>query len=123
MTSASSAASTTWARLVPELLVVDIDKSLRFWRDVCGFTVLFDRPNEGFAYLDLDGAQIMLDEIGQTRDWATGPLEPPLGRGVNFQVSVPAIEPILAALARAGWPLIAAARRLLAGREIVRGEE
>ena len=95
----------TWARLVPELLVADIDKSLRFWRDVCGFTVLFDRPDEGFAYLDLDGAQIMLDEIGQTRDWMTGPLEPPLGRGVNFQVSVPAIEPILAALARADWPL------------------
>ncbi len=95
----------TWARLVPELLVADIDKSLRFWRNVCGFTVLFDRPNEGFAYLDLDGAQIMLDEIGQTRDWMTGPLEPPLGRGVNFQVSVPAIEPILAALARADWPL------------------
>ncbi len=95
----------TWARLVPELLVADIDKSLRFWRNVCGFTVLFDRPNEGFAYLDLDGAQIMLDEIGQTRDWETGPLESPLGRGVNFQISVPAIEPLLATLARADWPL------------------
>jgi catechol 2,3-dioxygenase-like lactoylglutathione lyase family enzyme len=91
--------------LVPELLVVDIDKSLRFWRDLCGFTVLFDRPDEGFAYLDLGGAQIMLDEIGKTRDWVTGPLEMPLGRGVNFQVRVPAVEPILESLARAGWPL------------------
>jgi hypothetical protein len=45
----------------------------------------------------------MLDQIGQTRDWVTGPLEPPLGRGVNFQVSVPTIEPISAALAH--WPL------------------
>lgn len=95
----------TWARLVPELLVADIDKSLQFWRDVCGFTVLFDRPDEGFAYLDLDGAQIMLDEIGQTRDWVTGPLEAPLGRGVNFQIRVPAVEPILAALSRSGWAL------------------
>jgi catechol 2,3-dioxygenase-like lactoylglutathione lyase family enzyme len=91
--------------LVPELLVVDIDKSLRFWRALCGFTVLFDRPDEGFAYLDLGGAQIMLDEIGKTRDWVTGPLEMPLGRGVNFQVRVPAVEPILESLARAGWPL------------------
>jgi hypothetical protein len=49
--------SVAWARLVPELLVVDINKSLRFWRDVCGFAVLFDRPDEGFAYLDLGGAQ------------------------------------------------------------------
>jgi hypothetical protein len=32
-------------------------------------------------------------------------MEIPFGRGVNFQVNVPAIEPILAALARAGWPL------------------
>jgi catechol 2,3-dioxygenase-like lactoylglutathione lyase family enzyme len=95
----------TGAALVPELLVSDIAKSLRFWRDVCGFTVLFDRPNEGFAYLDLDGAQIMLDEIGKTRDWVTGPLENPFGRGMNLFVRVEAIEPILASLAHAGWPL------------------
>lgn len=93
------------AALVPELLVVDIGKSLRFWRDVCGFTVIFDRPDEGFAYLDLDGAQVMLDEIGKTRDWVTGPLESPFGRGINLMVRVPAVQPILAALARAGWPL------------------
>ena len=106
MTSDSSASSTVaWARLVPELLVVDIGKSLRFWRDVCGFAVLFDRPDEGFAYLDLGGAQIMLDERTRTRNWETGPMEIPFGRGVNFQVSVPAIEPIVAALARADWPL------------------
>jgi hypothetical protein len=47
----------TWAVLVPELLVTDINKSLRFWRDVCGFTMLFDRPDVRFAYLDLDGAE------------------------------------------------------------------
>jgi catechol 2,3-dioxygenase-like lactoylglutathione lyase family enzyme len=95
----------TWAQLVPELLVGDIEKSLGFWRDICGFSVVFDRPDEGFVYLDLDGAQIMLDEIGKTRDWLTGPLESPLGRGINLQIRVPAVEPILAALARAGCPL------------------
>jgi catechol 2,3-dioxygenase-like lactoylglutathione lyase family enzyme len=94
-----------WAPLVPELLVSKVEKSLRFWRDICGFTVVFDRPDEGFAYLDRDGAQIMLDEIGKTRDWATGPLEHPLGRGINLQIRVPAVEPIVAALALAGWPL------------------
>jgi hypothetical protein len=66
--------------------------------------VAFDRLDEGFAYLDLDGAQIMLEERGRNRNWITGPLEFPLGRGVNFQVSVLTIEPILAALARADWP-------------------
>lgn len=95
----------TWARLVPELLVVDLHKSLLFYRDLCGFAVAFDRLDEGFAYLDRNGAQIMLEERGRNRNWVTGPLKIPLGRGVNFQVSVPAIEPILAALARAAWPL------------------
>jgi hypothetical protein len=47
----------------------------------------------------------MLDEIGKTRDWVTGPLESPLGRGINFQIRVSALEPLVAALARAGWPL------------------
>ena len=35
--------------------MVDIRKSLRFWRDLCSFAVAFDRLDEGFAYLDLDG--------------------------------------------------------------------
>src|SRR5690348_9990994 len=82
------------APLVPELLVADLQKSLRFWRDVCNFTVAFDRLDEGFAYLDLNGAQVMLEECGRNRNWVTGQLEFPLGRGVNFQVRVPTIEPI-----------------------------
>src|SRR5208282_556909 len=105
MTESPPASEGTWAQLVPELLVADIDKSLRFWRDLCGFVVVFDRLYEGFAYLDLDGAQVMLEERGRTRNWVTGTLETPFGRGVNFQVRVSAIEPILAALARANWPL------------------
>jgi catechol 2,3-dioxygenase-like lactoylglutathione lyase family enzyme len=94
-----------WAPLVPELLITDLRQSLRFWRDLCGFSVVFDRPEEGFAYLDREGAQIMLDQRGLTRDWETGRLEVPYGRGVNFQVRVPSVEPILAALAGANWPL------------------
>lgn len=105
MTFEGSHVGSERARLVPELLVTDLAASLRFWRDLCGFVVLFDRPDEGFAYLDRDGAELMLEERGRGRNWLTGPLETPLGRGVNFQVSVAAIEPILAALARVSWPL------------------
>jgi len=85
--------------------VTDLVTSLRFWRDLCGFTVVFDRFDEGFAYLDLNGGQVMLEQRGRNRNWVTGPLEIPLGRGINFQVSVSAIEPILEALVRAEWPL------------------
>jgi catechol 2,3-dioxygenase-like lactoylglutathione lyase family enzyme len=98
----------TQARLVPELLVASINDSLRFWRDMCGFRVEYDRTDEGFAYLDLEGAQVMLEERGRGRNWITAPLEAPLGRGINFQISVRSIQPILEALAGAGWPLFMA---------------
>jgi catechol 2,3-dioxygenase-like lactoylglutathione lyase family enzyme len=94
-----------WAPLTPELIVTDIKASLRFWRDLCGFRVAFERPNKGFAYLDLDGAQIMLEERDQSRNWIVGPMEPPFGRGINFQIGVREIEPILDSLAAADWPL------------------
>jgi len=103
------AADFAWAPLVPELSVTDLRQSLRFWRDLCGFAVVFDRPEEGFAYLDLGvGAQIMLDQRGLTRDWETGPMEKRYGRGVNFQVRVSSLDPILASLAGANWPLFLA---------------
>ena len=109
MISARSVATTfAWARLVPELLVTNVNESLHFWRDLCGFRVAFDRLYEGFAYLDLDGAQIMLEERGRSRNWVTGPLATPLGRGINFQISVASIQPILQALEKARWPLFMA---------------
>lgn len=93
------------ARLVPELLVTDIQESLNFWCGLCGFSVAYDRVEECFAYLDRDGAQIMLDQYNVGRNWVTGPLEAPYGRGINFQIEVQSNAPILEALARAEWPL------------------
>ncbi|KAI9024635.1 Glyoxalase/Bleomycin resistance protein/Dihydroxybiphenyl dioxygenase [Hyaloraphidium curvatum] len=94
------------APLVPELLVSDLARSLAFWRDLVGFEVLYDRREDGFAFLDLAGAQVMLEaRSSDRRNWVTGPLEPPLGRGVNLQIFVPAVGPVLERLAAAGWPL------------------
>jgi catechol 2,3-dioxygenase-like lactoylglutathione lyase family enzyme len=94
--------------LVPELLVTDLAASLRFWHGLCGFAVLFDRPEEGFAYIERDGARIMLDRLGSTRDWVAAPLEAPFGRGMNLEIAVASIAPLLAALAGAAWPLFLA---------------
>lgn len=101
----SPAPDFTWAALVPELLVTDLAASLVFWRDLCGFAIVYARDEDGFAYLEREGAQLMLEQVGKGRQWITGPLEHPLGRGINLQVGVAAIEPILDALAAAGWPL------------------
>lgn len=91
--------------LVPELLVSDLDASLAFWVDRCGFTVSYDRPEERFAYIVLGSAHLMLEQAGVGRNWVTGPLEPPFGRGINFQIGVPDSDAIVSALRAAGVPL------------------
>lgn len=97
-------------RLVPELAVTDIAISLHFWRDVLGFKVLYDRPEDGFAYLDLDGAEIMLDQRDggapeRSGIWDTGSLERPFGRGINFQIQLTDYDAALARVRAAGIAL------------------
>ena len=60
--------------LTPELGVMDLARSLGFYRDILGFSVAYGRPNEGFAYLRYEGLELMLDQIGVGRTWETGPL-------------------------------------------------
>ncbi|WP_027132473.1 bleomycin resistance protein [Geminicoccus roseus] len=92
--------------LVPELVVTDLDASLRFWRDLIGFRIAYDRPEDGFACLDLNGARVMLEQRDpRARQWITGRFERPFGRGINFEIQVPAATPILQRLERAGWDL------------------
>jgi len=91
--------------LVPELAVRDLPASLAFWCGPCGFAVLYDRPEHGFACIGRDGARVMLDQLGVDRDWITAPLAPPFGRGINLEIAVAALDPILAALADAGHAL------------------
>lgn len=92
-----------FAALTPELDVENLDVSLRFWCDLLGFKVAYDRPAARFAYLERGGAQIMLCQ--HNGRWMTGKLERPLGRGVNFQIRVDRLDPILAGLEAARWPL------------------
>jgi catechol 2,3-dioxygenase-like lactoylglutathione lyase family enzyme len=95
-----------WAANVPELLVSDLDRSRHFWCALCGFHVAYERPEDRFLYLNRAGVQVMLEEaMAPGRRWVTGKLEQPFGRGVNLQMTVDAIAPILAALWGAGWAL------------------
>jgi catechol 2,3-dioxygenase-like lactoylglutathione lyase family enzyme len=85
--------------LVPELSVSDIARSLTFYCDVLGFVVGYERPAEGFALVQLGDAALMLDQIGLGRDWVTAPLAPPFGRGLNIQIQVESLAPMLERLA------------------------
>ncbi len=91
--------------LVPELLVTDIDRSIDFWCSTCGFEVRYVRPEERFAYIVLGSAHVMLEEVGVGRNWITGPLEAPLGRGINFQITVPDADLVATAIGAAGIDL------------------
>ncbi len=99
-----------FSALTPELAVYDLDTSLRFWCDLLGFGVAYDRPAARFSYLVRGRAQIMLCQ--RNGRWDTGTLERPYGRGVNFQIMVDQLAPILTALATAGWPLFEERARL-----------
>ena len=95
------------ARLAPELLVSNLEESLRFWRDLIQFSVKYERRDEGFVFLSREGISFMLLEQSQTavREWKTGPLERPFGRGINFEITTTTIAPILSSLRNADWPL------------------
>jgi len=94
------------SNLVPELMVTDIKKSLHFWTSLIGFQIAYERPEVGFAYLDQNGVQIMLEQYDPAEgQWVTGALNAPFGRGINFQITVDVVEPILQRLTDVEWPL------------------
>lgn len=73
-------------KLIPELSVSNVHKSLHFYTKTLGFTVEYSRPEDKFYFLSYEDAQIMIEETNN--HWGTGELEHPFGRGVNFQIEV-----------------------------------
>jgi catechol 2,3-dioxygenase-like lactoylglutathione lyase family enzyme len=108
-------------KLVPELDVADLPRALRFYVDLCGFRVDYERPEEGFAYLEREGVELMLQAAdGPGRRFRTAPLEHPYGRGVNLQIEVSDAGGLHATmLERGNVPLVGLERRTYR----VRGED
>ena len=93
--------------LVPELQVSDFRQSLAFYTGVLGFAVAWSREEEGFAFLEREGAQVMIEQAGGPgRRITAGPLEPPFGRGVNFQIVVSDVDALAARLEAVSQRLI-----------------
>ena len=78
---------TTNPGLVPELAVTDYEASKRFWCDLVGFSLRYERPEEGIWIPRYGSAHVMLDQIDQGRTWATGPLEFPPWSGYQLRGS------------------------------------
>ena len=80
-------------KLVPELSVSDIEASKRFYTEVLGFRIEYERPENKFAFLSLGEAQLMINQING--HWETGKLEYPLGRGINFQIEIEDLDTLV----------------------------
>ena len=90
--------------LIPELSVSSLKNSLQFYVETIGFKIEYFREESKFAFVSLQGCQIMIEE--RNGNWETGPLEYPFGRGINFQIFVSHIEPIITSLKMTGHPLM-----------------
>jgi catechol 2,3-dioxygenase-like lactoylglutathione lyase family enzyme len=93
--------------LVPELIVSEIADSLSVYMGVFGFRVLYERPEERFAFLERERAQLMLEQPHRRdRLWPRAPFKRPFGRGVNLQIEVSDVEVLHRAVAASRLELI-----------------
>ncbi len=75
-----------WSLLIPELTVSDFGESVRFYVDTLGFTVKYRREQPPFAFLEFEGAQVMLEQH-HSSGWNVEGLIRPFGRGINLQIA------------------------------------
>ncbi|HDZ8845900.1 TPA: VOC family protein [Aeromonas veronii] len=93
-----------WNPMVPELSVTDLARSLVFYTGLLGFSVRYRRDDPPFAYLEQQQVQLMLEQV-HPAGWQVGALEPPFGRGINLQMELTEIQPLLDRLQAAGIAL------------------
>lgn len=112
-------------RIIPELDATCLQTSLDFYQTVLGFEVLYERAEERFAMLDLEGARLMLEEAaGPGRRFVVAPLERPFGRGINLQIEVGDAASLCARVTAArGGVMIPLERRWYRVGSLERGNE
>jgi catechol 2,3-dioxygenase-like lactoylglutathione lyase family enzyme len=90
--------SKQYPRLTPELYCTDIKLSLEFYVKTLGFNIEYDRPEDAFAFLNYQGAEIMLEQFDNPngQKWLPAPLERPFGRGINFQIETDEVDALYA---------------------------
>ena len=92
--------------LVPELYCSNITKSLDFYCKILGFSIIYDRPEAKFAFIQRESIQLMMEELTDNeRKWLSGPLEKPFGRGINLQMKTHSIDELYRAVCKHNIPL------------------
>lgn len=90
-------------KLIPELSVSNFKKSLKFYTKILGFKIEYKRDESNFAMISFQGSQLMIEEVNG--NWSTGKLERPYGRGMNLQIEVVKIKPIIDSLTKNDYPI------------------
>lgn len=77
--------------LIPELSVMNIERTKQFYISILGFKLEYERINEKFMFLSYDESQFMFEET-HSDGWNVSRLEYPLGRGINFSILCSNVE-------------------------------
>lgn len=91
--------------LIPELKVSDFRKSLDFYTRLAPFKILYERPENDFAMLEINGAQLMIEGLDKSRTWFVGPMEKPFGRGMHLQIEVEDVQNLYQIFRKADYPI------------------
>ncbi len=75
--------------LIPELSVINIEKSKEFYLNL-GFKIMYERKEDKFCFLYLEDNQIMIEEINN--NWNVGKMKYPFGNGINISMTVSDID-------------------------------
>lgn len=88
-------------KLIPELTVTDIEITREFYVEKLGFKLEYERPEDKFIFLSIDGSQFMFEQH-HLEGWNTAMLVYPYGRGINFSISVDDVEEMYYRAKKAG---------------------
>ncbi len=89
-------------KLIVEMSVSNIYRSRNFYESI-GFKVIYEREEDKFCFLELEGSQIMIQE--NNNNWNTGELEFPYGRGINISIEVEDVTALYNFLMKRKFPL------------------
>ena len=93
-----------WNKIIPELSVTNLEKSLNFYK-TAGFKIEYERPENKFVFISLGQIQFMLQEISNNDKWDVGILKYPFGNGINFQLEVENLDEIYNNLKNANYTI------------------
>lgn len=69
----------------------DIERTKKFYVDVLGFNLEYERTGDKFIFLSFEDIQIMFEQF-RSDGWNVGELDYPYGRGINFEMCISNVE-------------------------------